>query len=290
MGAVVLAVVSVSCLADIPELTGGSSSSTSGASTSGTSTSGTSTTTSTTSTTSTASTGTGGATGWCNEEAPTVDFCADFDNVAMVEDGWDMPELGPSGSIELSTNHYSAPHSFYGSIEGPIGGTTCDGAKLRKVFVGDDPARRIRLEFRLSLDATLDSVVALVGWDRPAGECFVLARHHGDALLVSLQANPEGVEPYYVYAEGIPVFGEWGRFEFELDRMQHTVSAFQWNDTDYAPQLGTAQSLFDQWWDLCGGASSTTELALELGPHCFSASEGEITGAYYDDVTFDFLD
>jgi hypothetical protein len=256
----------VGCLADIPELTSSSGSPGEG---------GSATTVTTTSSGSTPTT-------WCDEEAASADFCADFDQSADVEAGWDERGEGGHIHIELDTSDRSPPSSAHIWVDEDA--PPCSYAQLKKSLpeVASDPAFNFNFEFL----AQIRGIVAELNWVRGSVYCQALVYVNDGDITLSLRdgANVVPTTGVVVPISEMP-FGNWHELKTRFDRATRTF-VFEY-DGEERPATTQAS---DEWLAACadGDPEPGGMIRLNIGSYCVAVGKDMANDNHFDNVVFDF--
>jgi hypothetical protein len=258
-----------SCLADIPELTGATSATGSGGAT-------------------VASTA---ATTWCDGRDPSIEFCADFDEVADAAEGWGgHAHVGNFGTVELATEpHVSPPRSMHAWVEGAGGaggGPDCERAGVRKDFIN---VQSETVEAALSVRRIASwGIVADFEWDRGTSECEILVRYLDHEIHLSLFAlGGDDINTGLSFDHTITPTDGWHRLEVAWHRGNETP-LFDVVLDDKALHLKAPDTFANvtDWWTRCSTDHIPDALTFSIGSFCIGPDFA--TDAYFDNVTLDF--
>ncbi|NUO48050.1 MAG: hypothetical protein HOV80_04255 [Polyangiaceae bacterium] len=257
-----------SCLADIPELGGGTSSSTSTATSTGASST---------------------ATGFCAGQPKEIDFCADFENDGGASLTWDDVALDPPyAHIEQDLSFGSDPPTVHAWVEPDQGG--CLHARLGKHL---DPDREAPIVIDLKVHPDSFGIISNLSWERGEYTCNILVRYLEDSVFLTFQGYGEGggadQGTGIAFPHTLPSpFGQWHRVRIVVDRrnVEYNVQL-----DDGAVMKGMPDASYMGWSAVCAEPPPEGALTAAIGSYCIHPPNGDFaTNAYFDDVTFDFED
>jgi hypothetical protein len=255
------------CLADIPELTRGSTSST-GAGGDAT------TTTATTAANST-------ATGWCDSLLEPVDFCADFDGSGGVGHGWDTVDDDDAGAhVERAGDEVkSGPYSAHIWVDE---GGSCSNAQLRTTLPEgmSDPPFHLGFQFR----PQDRGICAEIGWTRAGHTCTVLVYVTPFGVDLSFRAQPGDLDTTAKFPISDTAFGQWHDLQIWIDRKGQDFAVQYDNE---APR-GTLEPDIGPWFAACADPAPEGDIYIAPGSYCASPEPGPLTNAHFDNITFKF--
>jgi hypothetical protein len=208
-----------------------------------------------------------------------VEHCADFDEVASPEDGWDDFNDNPSARLSLDQeSRVSAPASLLAEVL--PGNEGCAYATLSADIEGQ--ASRFAFGFDLQVGAEAHRYFAVVSFDVEGTDCRTVV--FVDGASVGLLVQTEGDVSEGLQFEAPAAVGQaWTRLDVDVDLEPGGAEpsfVLQWGEERFERQLEA-----DSAWLGCGTMPDADSITLGVGPYCVPADVG--SSARFDNVIFD---
>lgn len=206
---------------------------------------------------------------FCESLATPVKLCADFDEGASVDTGWDTSDLTLGGAVSVTANAFSAPGAFLSAIN-PVN----DPLSARLLENVPTLSPHVHVEFEMMLvpsDGTFElAVIHQVANDTTYGLFF---REVSSALQAQLRTlNADGSEYSMTWPIGPPPSG-WTNVSLDLDVADSGSFTVQQGAT-VITQTNVPTS-----------TSGRTSMFVELGLYSFDPAGAQ---ASFDNATIDW--
>jgi hypothetical protein len=236
--------------------------------------------------------GAGPAVSFCESRTPAPTFCADFDGVAAVGEGWDSTDDGIElAHVDLdSTLSVSGARSARTFLELEDAGSTCRYAQLHRSFLGRPAHFEVAVQLRPGPESDLAAVENFMNlyWTTTDFECVMVVGVTQQAVELRLQSFQGGASAGTDDVDfTLPgdVAMDWASLALSVSLLPPgggpPVLGLAWK----GDALGEQQLLTDSAWSPCFGAPADGSLDLNLGPHCTIGPQS----FHFDDVVFDEL-
>jgi hypothetical protein len=220
-----------------------------------------------------------GAAPYCDSRGSDVEHCADFDEVAAPQDGWDDFNDDPSARLSLDDQSgVSPPASLLAEVL--PGNEGCAYAMLRADIEGQTP--RFAFGFDLQVGEEAHRYFGAVSWTVGGTDCRTVV--FVDQTRVGLLAQTAGdVSEGLEFDLQTEVGQAWSRLDVEVDLEPGAGEpsfVLRWGEERFERQLDG-----DSAWLGCGTVPDADSITLGVGPYCVPQDVG--SSARFDNVIFD---